>query len=145
MNQENRNENRRKLLFYLAIAICFVTILIYNFLTPMLSDDLNYSIVVRKAGSAVDLLRQEYQQYMTWTGRSPSHMLLRLFLYIDSKSVFNICNSICFVLLTLLMYANIEHRKKYDVLVYTLLTLSIWIFGVSLQKRFYGKPAPATI
>ena len=66
MNQENRNENRRKLLFYLAIAICFVTILIYNFLTPMLSDDLNYSIVVRKAGSAVDLLRQEYQQYMTW-------------------------------------------------------------------------------
>ena len=134
MNQENRNENRRKLLFYLAIAICFVTILIYNFLTPMLSDDLNYSIVVRKAGSAVDLLRQEYQQYMTWTGRSPSHMLLRLFLYIDSKSVFNICNSICFVLLTLLMYANIEHRKKYDVLVYTLLTLSIWIFGVSFAE-----------
>ena len=70
----------RKRLFYLAVAACFLTILVYNILTPMLSDDLNYGIVVHKATKFTDLFGQEYQQYMTWTGRSPSHMLLRIFL-----------------------------------------------------------------
>ena len=124
----------RKRLFYLAVAACFLTILVYNILTPMLSDDLNYGIVVHKATKFTDLFRQEYQQYMVWTGRSPSHMLLRIFLYSGSKQAFNLFSSICFTALTLFMYLNIEHRKKYDVLVYTLITLSIWIFGVSFAE-----------
>ena len=125
---------KRKILFEAAVLICFLTILIYNFLTPMLSDDLNYATVVRKAAGISDLFRQEYQQYMTWTGRSPSHMLLRLFLFTGSKAGFNVFNSVCFTILTICMYLNIERRQKYDIKAYLLIILSIWIFGVSFAE-----------
>lgn len=124
----------KKIRFWGIVILCFVTILVYNFLTPMLSDDLNYATVVRKANSIWDLFGQEYQQYMTWTGRSPSHILLRLFLYSKSKIIFDVFNSICFTLLTIFMYLNIERHEKYDVKVYLLIILSIWIFGVSFSE-----------
>ncbi|MCH4191045.1 MAG: DUF6056 family protein [Butyrivibrio sp.] len=131
---EEREMKKRRILFETAVAICFITILIYNFLTPMLSDDLNYATVVRQASGIGDLFRQEYRQYMTWTGRSPSHLVLRLFLFGGSKAAFNVFDSVCFTLLTLCMYLNLDHRKKYDVRAYTLLTLSVWIFGVSFAE-----------
>ena len=124
----------KKIQFWVIVILCFSTILIYNFLTPMLSDDFNYATVVKNANNIGDLFRQEYQQYMNWTGRSPSHILLRLFLYLNSKIVFDIFNSISFTLLTIFMYLNIEHHEKYDVKAYLLIILSIWIFGVSFSE-----------
>lgn len=94
-----------------------------------MTDDLSYKATVLKADSFVDLLKQEYEQYMTWTGRSIGHIILRCFLS-GSKAVFNVANSIVFVLLTLLMYWNIDHKKKYDVAVYLLINLLLWLFAV---------------
>ena len=39
------------------------------------------------------------------------HMILRFFLLTD-KMVFNVANAAAFVLLTLLIYQNVEHRKN---------------------------------
>ena len=71
--------------------------------------------------------QQEYHQYMTWSGRSVSHLILRCFLLGD-KIIFNFFNSFVFVGLTLLIYLNIERRKKNDVSVYLLINLSIYTF-----------------
>lgn len=128
-----KDEDGRKLLFIGLVAVSFLLILIYNVFTPMMTDDLTYAENVARANSFWDLIRQEKYQYKTWTGRSVSHMILRLFMLGD-KWFFNFCNSIAFVALTLFMYYNVEHKKKYDFLVYLLIHLFVWIFGVSFAQ-----------
>lgn len=126
-------EKRSRLFFCLAVCAAFVLIFIFNVLTPMMTDDLFYSKTVSEAASIWDLFAQEYTQYMTWTGRSVCHMILRFFLLTD-KMVFNVANSVVFVLLTLLIYWNVEHKKKYDIPVYLLINLLLWMFGVVFRQ-----------
>lgn len=123
----------RRLVFYLTVCAAFVLIFIFNVLTPMMTDDLFYSKTVSEASSIRALFAQEYTQYMTWTGRSVCHMILRFFLLTD-KMVFNVANSLVFVLLTLLIYWNVEHKKKYDTPVYLLINLFLWMFGVVFRQ-----------
>ena len=125
-------EERKK--FVPAVLAVFVTILIYEFLTPMLSDDLNYGIQVREAASFGDLFRQEAAQYMGWTGRSVAHILLRIFLYTGSKGVFNVCAALAFTAMTLFMYGLTTRKKTYDIPVYLLMALVVWLFGVSFSE-----------
>ena len=127
-----KGEKGRKYLFIGLIVLSFLLILIYNALTPMMSDDLTYAENVAGANFR-DLIRKEKYQYKHWTGRSVSHMLLRLFLLGD-KWFFNICNSLAFVVLSLFMYDNVERKKKYDTFVYLLIHLFLWIFAVSFEQ-----------
>ena len=126
-------EKRSGLLFGLTVFAAFVLIFIFNVLTPMMTDDLFYSKTVSEASGIGELFAQEYTQYMTWTGRSVCHMILRFFLLTD-KMVFNVANSLVFVLLTLLIYWNVEHKRKYDTLVYLLINLLLWMFGVVFRQ-----------
>ena len=126
-------EKRSGLLFGLTVFAAFVLIFIFNVLTPMMTDDLFYSKTVSEASGIGELFAQEYTQYMTWTGRSVCHMILRFFLLTD-KMVFNVANSLVFVLLTLLIYWNVEHKKKYDIPVYLLINLLLWMFGVVFRQ-----------
>ena len=113
------------------IVVC--AILAFNMLTPNMSDDYSYSTVVRSIHSVGDLLRSEYEQYMSWTGRSVNHLILKTFLKMD-KWVFNLCNSVNFVALTLLIYYNIEDKKQYQSSVYILINLLLWIFAVQFKE-----------
>ena len=122
-----------RLLFLLAVLAAWLLIFIFNVLTPMMTDDLFYSKTVSEAASIGALFAQEYTQYMTWTGRSVCHMILRFFLLTD-KMVFNVANAAAFVLLTLLIYQNVEHKKKYDTPVYLLINLLLWMFGVVFRQ-----------
>ena len=122
-----------RLLFLLAVLAAWLLIFIFNVLTPMMTDDLFYSKTVSEAASIGALFAQEYTQYMTWTGRSVCHMILRFFLLTD-KMVFNVANAAAFVLLTLLVYQNVEHKKKYDTPVYLLINLLLWMFGVVFRQ-----------
>lgn len=128
-----KEERTRRIVFYILVVISFLAVLIYNVFTPAMTDDLSYKKVVEGAGSFADLLLQEKHQYMTWTGRSVNHMILRCFLSAD-KWVFNIFNSAAFVALSMLMYYNIERKKTYDIFVYLLIHLFLWNFGVSFEQ-----------
>lgn len=128
-----REEKSRKIVFIALVIMSFLAIFIYNIFTPAMTDDLTYGKIVEGADSFLDLIRQEQHQYMTWTGRSVNHMILRCFLSMD-KWFFNICNSLAFVILTLLMYYNVERKKKYDIFVYILIHLFVWNFGVSFAQ-----------
>lgn len=128
-----KGEAGRKRLFICLTILSFLAILIYNIFTPALTDDLTYGKIVGEANSLLDLVRQEQHQYMTWTGRSVNHMILRIFMT-GHKWIFNICNSFVFVTLTLFMYYNIENKKKYDTFVYLLINLFVWTFGVSFAQ-----------
>ena len=126
-------DRRARYLFFGVLCISFFAILICNALTPYLTDDYYYGVTVREARSLFDLVRQERDQYLTWNGRSVVHFLLRVTLLLP-KPVFKICNSVVFVLLSLLLYQNVTPRKAYDARILTLLTLFLWFGTVSFPE-----------
>lgn len=120
-------------LFLLLLLVSFLLILVYNVFTPMLSDDFTYGAQVKEASNWFDLVRQEADQYMHWTGRSVVHMILRTFLFLPGP-VFKVCNSLAFIALSLLIYAQIDGRRKWDVLVFAMIQLSLWLFTVDFKQ-----------
>ena len=141
INQDNREdidltgffEKNRKLFFYLIAGIAFVTIYTYNLLTPYLSDDYAYLIDVRKAHSLLDLVRQQYGEYLSNSGRIIGQFNVRLSLSMD-KQIFNVINSLMFLLLAFLIYANIQKRKKYDSFVLLTILSFLWLFSVEFGQ-----------
>lgn len=146
--QVNKAIEHSRRLFLCLILLCFLTILIYESFTPMLSDDLNYKTAVREASGIGDLFLQEYVQYRNWTGRSVAHLLLRFFLYGGSKTVFNLAASAVFTLLIFLLYRfsldRIDLHEDEDLssekeieerpLLFLFLLLLVWMFGESFAQ-----------
>lgn len=135
------DEKWRKRLFILEVIACYLTVLAFMILTPLMGDDYNYYANVSGAGSFWQLFAQEYHQYMTWTGRSVAHIVLRIVFYFHSVMFFNILSAGVFVLLTLCIYFHIDRRKKYDYRLYLFIVLMIWIFGVSFAETILLKYA----
>lgn len=127
--REKRDRNR----VLLILAISFLAVLAFNILTPMMTDDYSYGAQVASADGILDLIRQEQNQYMTWNGRSVVHFLLRLMLSCPVM-VFNVLNSIVFAVLSICMYMQIEHRKKWDVPVMLMIHLGLWMFTVDFSE-----------
>ena len=128
---EEKRVNRNKWIFTLVVGISFIAILIYNFFTPAMSDDLLFDSSPYQ--TIADIFIKEYERYMTWNGRSVLQVLMTTFCLIP-KWLFNILNSLCFVVLSLLVYWNIKGREKYDFLLYMLIQLFIWIFCVDFSQ-----------
>lgn len=126
-------DKHRKQIFWLILAAAFVTIFAYNFLTPYFSDDYFYACEVRQANSFWDLVKQQYGEYLSNSGRVVGQFNIRLSLVFD-KQVFNLVNSVMFVALVLLMYGNIRRKKKYDIFVLLLLITFLWKFAVDFGQ-----------
>lgn len=126
-------EKYRKQVFWVIIAAAFWMIFIYNLLTPYMSDDYAYAIEVRQASSLWDLVKQQYGEYLSNSGRVIGQFNVRLSLA-AGKHVFNVVNSFMFIALVLLMYMNIHHRKKNDIFVLLLILTFLWRFTVSFGQ-----------
>ncbi len=123
--------NYKRNIFLVTVILSFIAILIYNVLTPLMSDDLLF--YPHNYRSFADVIRAEYIQYMTWTGRSVLQIILKIF-SITPKWFFNICNSLCFILLMLLIYWNVDKKEKYYTALYVLINLFVWNFGVEFDQ-----------
>lgn len=71
-------EKYRKQLFWLIIAASFFMIYAYNFLTPYWSDDYAYLMDVSKADSLGALVKQQYGEYLSNSGRVIGQFNVRL-------------------------------------------------------------------
>ena len=120
-----------KIIFIIAVVLSFGAVYIYNVLTPYLSDDLLFDQSIYH--SFWDIFREEYKQYMNWNGRSVLQILLKVFMLLP-KGVFNFWNSICYVATMLLIYKNTKWKKEYDVLLYLLINLCVWVFSVDFSQ-----------
>lgn len=127
MKKEIQLQNYRKWIFGVVVFISFVAIYVYNVLTPYMSDDMIY--LMENSRTLGDVFKQQYISYLTHTGRAVLELISRIF-FLFPKSVFDVANSLCFVGTMLLIYCNIKDRKKYDVLLYVLINLLMWIFSV---------------
>lgn len=126
-------EKHRKLFFYLIFGIAFITIYSYNLLTPYLSDDYAYLIDVRKADSLLDLIRQQYGEYLSNSGRIIGQFNVRLSLSVN-KQIFNVVNSLMFLVLVFLIYENIQRKKKHDSFVLLMILSFLWLFSVEFGQ-----------
>ena len=123
----------RKRIFWGMVFIAFVAVTIFEFLTPLLSDDIAYMDDVAKAQNFFDLFGQEYEHYISHTGRSISHFILRIFLFIGNKSVYNVVAGLVFVTMSLLIYLNILGRQKYDIRAYGMVLVLMWFFDAAIS------------
>uniref|UniRef100_UPI002A7F6019 DUF6056 family protein n=1 Tax=Eisenbergiella sp. TaxID=1924109 RepID=UPI002A7F6019 len=62
---------QRKNVFWAAVLFAFLAIFIFNIFTPYMTDDLSYKATVLKADTFIDLIKQEYEQYMSDTSACP--------------------------------------------------------------------------
>ena len=122
-------EKHRKGIFTGTVLLSFLTIWIYNFLTPHYTDDYAYALEVQEAKSLWDLIKQQYVEYMYHNCRVIGQFNLRVFLSMD-KWVFNIANSVMFVALVLLIYASVKRKKKHDIFVLLLSLAFVWRYSV---------------
>lgn len=111
------------------IYIEFLLVLLLNLFVVTTSDDLGYQI----NHGLIDIFKREYIQYMTWTGRTIAHIFARIFLALP-KIIFDICNSLCFVFFTYLIYLHVtkdKQRKHYIlyIIICLLVFLCVPLFG----------------
>ena len=125
--------DQEKQLFFLILLLSFLAVFIFNFFTPMLSDDYAYAMEVQKADSFLDLFAQEYRQYMTWNGRSVVHFILRVFLFLPAP-VFKVANSLAFVLVSLLMWKLTSPEKRYDCWTLLMVQMGLWLYAVDFSE-----------
>ncbi|SFU66791.1 DUF3329 domain-containing protein [Butyrivibrio sp. INlla21] len=130
-------DKNKKKIFYGLVFLAFVSVTIFSFLTPAMCDDIIYGDTVAEANNFFDIFVQEYEHYMGHSGRSVAHIMLRIFLYIGSKAFFNIVAGIVFAIQTLLIYANIDNRKKYDIGMYSLVVLFLWFFDPTMSNSVF--------
>lgn len=130
-----------KFFFMMSVSIVFLVMLVLNFLTPLIADDLEY---LYKTQDFSTILQNEYTQYMTWTGRSIVHIIARIFLLMP-KFIFNIFNSLAFAYLTLLIFyiSRWTHNKKYSIGKYLLISVALWLFIPTFGQVFLWETGSA--
>lgn len=80
-----------------------------------------------------DIFVQTYYKYLRWSGRSVLQTLLEIACLMP-KSLFSVINSMMFIMLSLLIYANIIGRKSCDWLLFITIQLFLWITSVDFAQ-----------
>ena len=104
---------RHRAVFLLLIVSIAALMLLLNIQTPLMMDDYDYSFswsTGERLAGVEDIIRSQAAHYMAWGGRSVTHFIAQLFLYLG-KPVFNAANTAMYVLLLLEIYALSKRRE----------------------------------
>lgn len=116
-------------------VLVFAVMLLFNFLTPYLADDWFYSL----SKSIPDIFRKEYTHYFNQNGRSVAHIIARFFLMYN-KIIFNIANSIIYILFTNLIFVHAVYgknlKKREGLLCWIMVHLLLFIYVVKWGQIF---------
>lgn len=120
----------RKTIFISAIIFFAVAIYILNSLTPLIADDYAWGYI-NGTGTRIenlkDILVSMYNFYFNWGGRIGGEFYNQLFT-LTGKPIFNIFNTIIYIINTLLIYHICIERKKIKVSLYIGINLLLWFF-----------------
>ncbi len=141
---KTNTKNKSVLIFSVAAAV-FILMLVLNLFTPYTSDDYAYHFVyenplptenTRLLSGIWDIPYSMANHYNIWGGRVVAHSVVQFFMLFD-KWVFDIFNSLIFVLCGILIYFHIEKDfKKHSPLWLAVIYFSMWFlipqFGISV-------------
>lgn len=128
------NKNQKKIF----LVLIFASMLILNFLTPLLADDYSYGLNLneKRIASIMDIFDYQVWHYFNWGGRTVAHTLAQILL-VFPKAVFNILNSFIYTALIYLIYLHGCFNKDNKdnsymlLLIHLLLWFTIPVFGQS--------------
>lgn len=125
----------KKQWFVFILIISFLMILLLNCFTPLIADDFNYSYGLndKRIDSVSDIFKYQKHHYMTWTGRTVVHCIAQFFLMYP-KWVFNIFNSLVYLLFIYLIYKHaVGKRNECRPSILLIIQLCLWfslpVFG----------------
>ena len=107
-------EGVRRAIFLLLLVLIGCVMLLLNAHTPLMMDDYDYSFswsTGERVSGLVDVIASQAVHYRLWGGRSVVHTLAQLFLSMD-KRVFDVANTLMYLLLLLEMYALARPRGR---------------------------------
>ena len=134
-----KNSNKLNTTLFVAIIfIVFIAMFILNYKAPLFNDDLDYSYSFangKKIESVSEIPASMQKHYNTLNARIYTHSLAQLFLLLG-KNIFNVINSIAFVILGILIYYHIigslkNKRPEILSIIYASLFLLAPAFGQS--------------
>ena len=100
-------------LFWLLVAAAAAVMLLFNCLTPFVADDVTFAFSYRTGERLTglwDVLQSQTWHYMTWSGRFLIKSLDQWFT-IQPKLLFNVCNTLVYVGLALVVYLAAKGRR----------------------------------
>ncbi|WP_297424208.1 DUF6056 family protein [Clostridium sp.] len=120
----------RKKLFIFTIIFFAISMYILNYLTPLLVDD--YALgYINGTGIHIknlkDIIYSMHNYYFSWGGRVWGEFYQQLFTLLG-KPIFNVCNTIIYIINTLLIYHICSETKKIKISLYIGINLLIWFF-----------------
>ncbi len=145
ISAKSKQENRKLLILFAAAAV-FLLMFILNTFTPYTSDDYSYHFfyestlpteTTRLLSGIGDIPASMANHYNIWGGRVVAHSIVQFFMLFD-KWVFNLFNSIIFVVCGILIYFHIEKDfKKHSPLRLMVIYFAMWFlipqFGISVM------------
>lgn len=130
-NNYFNNMSIQKMLFILTILFFTILFFILNSMTPLLADDYGWGYIRGTDHQHIknfkDILVSVYDYYFTWGGRIGGNLLSEVFTLVG-KPIFNIANTIIYIINTLLIYYICNASKKIKVSLYLGIHLLIWFF-----------------
>lgn len=117
-------------LFWLLVAAAAAVMLLFNCLTPFVADDFTFAFNYRTGERLTglwDVLQSQTWHYMTWSGRFLIKSLDQWFT-IQPKLLFNLCNTLVYVGLALVVYLAAKGRRApADPQLLLFIFLSFWM------------------
>ena len=124
---ESRKTNR--ILFGLIVAVTFAYMVFLNSKTPLIADDFVYTFIFATSTPVMsfgDIVTSQISYYMTWGGRVVAETLTQLFMFLG-KDVFNVANSLCYIVFCLAVYfLAMGRRIRFELVLLT--TILVWFF-----------------
>ncbi len=124
-------DKAKKRVFCGILIINYIAVLIYNFLTPHMSDDLYWD--PGKHIPISEIFHEAWVYYNNWLGRVEANIFNRI---MDAypKPVFNVISSFFFIMLIFVLYKCLDREEEYDCRSLALISLYIWIWGIDFSQ-----------
>lgn len=120
----------------LILSLIFLTMLVLNYWTPLIYDDYRYHLETRGFST---ILIDEYHQWLTWTGRSVAHVLLR-FLLRFPKLVFDVVSASAFTYLVYVVARLARGNRRLtdfgQALLYAFVFGLMWVFSPEFAQVY---------
>ncbi len=134
----SKNSKANIAIIFVIAVISFLMMFLMNSNTPYVAEDFDYHYIFaddgRKVtdvlvGSFADIITSMKAHYRTMNGRVITHAIVQLIMMIENKPLFNVINSLIYVLFTLIVYKHcIGRSKKHSAVVFLFVNLSVWAF-----------------
>ncbi len=139
LNDSFSKNSRANLIFIFVIAaVSFALMFLMNSNTPYVAEDFDYHYIFADDGRKVtetlvssvgDIITSMKAHYYTMNGRIITHSLVQLIMMLENKPLFNVLNSLVYVLFTFVIYKHcIGKSKKHSAVVFLFVNLAVWAF-----------------